>query len=741
MKIKKASASFGKLNGDTLELADGLNIVHAPNESGKSTWCAFIRTMLYGLNTADRDKIGYLSDKTKYRPWNEKPMEGSMDITHDGKDITIQRTALGKAPMKDFSAVITGTDISIPGLNGENAGQLLTGVTKPVFERSAFIRQSGMQIAQTSDLEKRIASIVSSGDESVSYSDADKKLRAWTRKRKHNASVGTIPALQAKIREKTEAVERIRSACEEAANLRTKQDELCSEKELLAHELIALDSYEEVLLQKKLEQLRRDAVEKELAAKAISSALDKYGKTDEETLTELRADLTALESFESIEAVAETSYFDAMKALENAEGELRSTMFRGISVQDADDLCDDAEHLEELLLKSKKTAKTFSMAFAALAVVLAIVGIFLSNPLNIVLWAAAVICVFAILGVNLPPVNNAKNLREVLDRYHMADTKQFRAKVEEYSQLHTKEESAKAVFTSAESAYNAAKESYTSHVQGMLDNARLVDPKINTVEELQSTLNAIAELKADYLKARSASDMAETLYKSKEADYTPKNVTPPDITPRFDREGTLAAINSNAQSIERTSAAYNMALGRLKVLGDPMVLESEISALRQELGEQQAQYDALVLATEALAQADNEIHTRFAPVLSKTAGSIFNRITGGRYDMLAFDKSLDAAAQAKGDTVSKNVLYLSEGTSDQIYLSLRLAVCQLALDSDEPCPVILDDAFASFDDDRLALALDYLKELAKIRQVIVFSCHTREADYFANDPDVNIISL
>jgi len=172
-----------------------------------------------------------------------------------------------------------------------------------------------------------------------------------------------------------------------------------------------------------------------------------------------------------------------------------------------------------------------------------------------------------------------------------------------------------------------------------------------------------------------------------------------------------------------------------------MVLESEISALNQELSEQQAQYDALTLATAVLADADNEIHTRFAPVLSKAAGSIFNRITGGRYDMLAFDKSLDAAAQAKGDTVSKNVLYLSEGTSDQLYLSLRLAVCQLALDSDEPCPVILDDAFASFDDDRLALALDYLKELAQVRQVIVFSCHTRESDYFANDPDVNIISL
>ncbi|MBQ8831615.1 MAG: AAA family ATPase [Oscillospiraceae bacterium] len=741
MKIKKASASFGKLNGDTLELADGLNIVNAPNESGKSTWCAFIRTMLYGLNTADRDKIGYLSDKTKYRPWNEKPMEGSMDITHDGKDITIQRTALGKAPMKDFSAVITGTDISVPGINGENAGQVLTGVTKPVFERSAFIRQSGMQVAQTSDLEKRIASIVSSGDESVSYSDADKKLRAWTRRRKHNASVGTIPALQAKIKEKLDAVERIRHECEESANLRTKLEQLTAEKELLERELIALDSYEEILLQKKLEQLRRDAVEKELKVKACAASLDRYGKTDDETLTELRADLTAMESFENMETTAEAAYLDAMKALENAENEAGSTMFRSMSVQEADDLCDDAEHLEEQTAKSKKTSKNLTLIFAVLAVITAVAGFLLSSPLNIVLWAVAAACVIALVCIISASAKSAKLLREVLSKYRIEDTKQFRAKVEEYTGLRAKEESAKAVFASAESAYNAAKESNTQHVRGMLDNARLVDAKIRTVQELQETLNTVAQLKAEYQAARSSSDMASALYKAKEADYKPKAVTPPDITPRYDRKDTLAAITKTAQSIEFTNAAYNMTLGRLKVLGDPMVLESEISSLRQELAEQQAQYDALVLAAEVLAQADNEIHTRFAPVLSKTAGSIFHRITGGRYDMLAFDKTLDAAAQAKGDTVSKNVLFLSEGTSDQIYLSLRLAVCQLALDSLEPCPIILDDALASFDDDRLALALDYLKELASVRQIIVFSCHNREANYFANDPDVNIVSL
>ena len=46
MMIKRLDATFGKLEGESLELHDGLNVISAPNESGKSTWCAFVRAML-----------------------------------------------------------------------------------------------------------------------------------------------------------------------------------------------------------------------------------------------------------------------------------------------------------------------------------------------------------------------------------------------------------------------------------------------------------------------------------------------------------------------------------------------------------------------------------------------------------------------------------------------------------------------------------------------------------------------
>ena len=68
MRIKSMTATFGKLDHARLEPGPGLTLIHAPNEGGKSTWAAFWRTMLYGIDTRGRDKKGYLADKNHYQP-------------------------------------------------------------------------------------------------------------------------------------------------------------------------------------------------------------------------------------------------------------------------------------------------------------------------------------------------------------------------------------------------------------------------------------------------------------------------------------------------------------------------------------------------------------------------------------------------------------------------------------------------------------------------------------------------
>ena len=59
---------------------------------------------------------------------------------------------------------------------------------------------------------------------------------------------------------------------------------------------------------------------------------------------------------------------------------------------------------------------------------------------------------------------------------------------------------------------------------------------------------------------------------------------------------------------------------------------------------------------------------------------------------------------------------------------MRLAVCELALPDGEPCPLILDDALVNLDDERLEEAMKLLGEIAKERQVILFSCRKPETE-------------
>lgn len=141
MKIIRMRATFGGLDHRELELKEGLNIIEAPNEGGKSTWSAFLRAMLYGINTKERDKQGYIAEKNRYQPWSGAAMEGVLELEWKGEKITLRRGPKGSTPFGKFEAVYTDTGEPVGFLTADNAGETLIGAPREVFERSAFVGQ------------------------------------------------------------------------------------------------------------------------------------------------------------------------------------------------------------------------------------------------------------------------------------------------------------------------------------------------------------------------------------------------------------------------------------------------------------------------------------------------------------------------------------------------------------------------------------------------------------------------
>lgn len=184
-----------------------------------------------------------------------------------------------------------------------------------------------------------------------------------------------------------------------------------------------------------------------------------------------------------------------------------------------------------------------------------------------------------------------------------------------------------------------------------------------------------------------------------------------------------------------------MAEGQARALGDPATLESELAEGERRYVELLRQNEALALALETLTRADAELQQRLSPLLAKKAAEYFSVLTEGRYDEVTLARDMTAKTRRTGDDMGRELDYLSAGTKDQLYLALRLAVCDLALPGDDPCPIILDDALVTFDKERMALALDLMKQIASERQVLLFTCHRRETEYFADDTDVAKITV
>ena len=240
MVILRMQATFGCLDGAVLELSDGLNCLVLPNGAGKSTWAAFLTAMFYGVDPAARKSRGRLPVRLQFAPWSGKPMAGIVHLKLEEREIVLERSSAAR-PMDTFRAYDPVTGQAVAGLTGDNCGQVLWGVERAVFLRTAMI---GGDLSVTADqaLLQRLQNLASTGRESDSARAAAETLKAWkNRCRYHNT--GLLPETEAAISRTKAALSRAEAAA--AAQRKGVQ---------------ALEQAEESA------KLRRAALEREIAA-------------------------------------------------------------------------------------------------------------------------------------------------------------------------------------------------------------------------------------------------------------------------------------------------------------------------------------------------------------------------------------------------------------------------------------------------------------------------------------------
>lgn len=714
MKILAMTATFGKLSRQTLTLEQGLNIIDAPNEWGKSTWCAFIMAMLYGIDTGSRTKTGFLADKEHYSPWSGEPMSGRMDILWNGREITIERLNKGRTPLGDVKAYETHTGVPVPELSVAMPGQVLLGVERSVFARAGFLRLSEMPVTEDESLRRRLNELVTTGDESGASDDLAQKLRDLKNKCRFNKK-GLLPELEAKQADLEQKLQQLQSLQAQMASLAQRQKALEEQYRLLENHKQALAYTEHLGYAQKLAmaQVNRDVAQQSVAQ--ARQACEKLPQPEH-----IRQSLTRLQQLRDNRDSLHTQV-QLLPPL--PQPPTAPEIFRGKEPEQAvKDAKLDAKVLAQLETDLKKP---IPLAVGGLLAVIGLVLLILAKTtLTQVAAGAVLLCclVTVLLGVR-----KQKKLKG-----------QIGALREKYRGVSPDNwESVAVSYASTQKSYNATlqtrQQELASLNQQMEENNAAVSEIVGDMGLAQFEETCRSQLQMhDYLREQQRIlEQAEDVLRA--LSGAGQQVAPPQFTDTLElsSEDTEKQLSDNVLERQLLHQRLGQCQGQMDTLGSEAGLVAEKQQLQARIARLEQYYRALTRAQETLTLATQELQRRFAPRISGRAQELFARMTNRRYERLTLCQDLSVESGAEGENTLRGTLWRSDGTVDQLYLALRLAVAE---ELTPGAPLILDDALVRFDDVRLAAALEILREESENKQVILFTCHSRERE-FTNMPE------
>lgn len=707
MRIYSMTATFGKLEHQTLTLEPGLNILQAPNEWGKSTWCAFLFHMFYGIDTRAKSTKASLADKERFAPWSGSPMSGRIDLNWQGRDITIERRSKGRLIFGDFRAYETATGLELPELNAANCGQLLLGVEQSVFARAGFLRLSDLPVTQDDALRRRLNDLVTTGDESGTADKLRQNLKELKNKCRYNRS-GLIPQaeeqrarLQAQLDELQELSSQSQRLRQQQATLEQQLDDLENHKLALLHTASAAHGAKLTQAQAAAQQAEADCRALEERCAALPTA--------QEAQEALQTGAQLQKKWQELQMTPLPSKPEA-PALPMCYVNLSASEAQKQAQKDAE---------QDTLLK-KSCRKPPLWHFLPAAVLLAAGAGLLVARLTwgwIALGGGAVAALIALvlrlvlLGKCRAAQQELKALNALYAPLRPDQGQLYVEKIEKYQQ--------------ALAEYTRLTEDRQAKTADLQAEIRQFSPN----GDLTAALDDWRQILADQEALTAARQRREELGSYADALEAVAKPAPPAPRPdflTFPMAQTEAALERGRQELQRIHRLLGQNQGRAEALGQEDALQAQIKALNARLHRLEETYYALELAQNALATAASELQRRFAPRIAKRAQELFARMTGGRYDRLSLAEDLSLHAGAQDEDTLRSALWRSDGTVDQLYLALRLAVAE-ALTPE--APLILDDALVRFDDERLAAAMDILAEEAQNKQVLIFTCQGREWTY------------
>ena len=672
MKLISIQGHFGCIAGEKITFEDGFCRRTLPNGGGKSTLCAFIRVMLYGLDI--RGAASVLADRNRYAPLDGQDMGGRLTLEYQGRNIVLLRTTGQGGPMQEFEAFYEDTGEDCDFLAAKDCGEKLLGISEEVFRASAFIDGEEM-MRPPNELADMIVSLAQSGGASGRAASAVRRLERWRLDFDTGDGHGVLPDLQAEL-------ERVEGLLEDASHIEGDLAALEAENEKIAQEVARLEAIYE-------EEYRQNAGEKA----EEQNRLTILRRESERRIKKLRA---ALPPDVVIQQASDALFgYEGAVQLEREKRESLPAAIMEVRRQLA--ALDRSEHEAEIE-NNRRQRPRISWALIVVGLLLACAaagsavfqtdwGGKLSNLIPYILSACAVISIFfAFLG-SVPQ-------QEEEDDFD-GEREALRAHLEELEQ-------------EQRMAATVLREAY----DGLIAEVS----KIRPVQTIEEAADVIRDKRSDLQALRREQDHLQDIL------YQIRKVIPGDSVNEESRvrlEEKRAALR--AAQKEQQVGLQNVARlqGRMQSLGNRQALTRERIRLQSEIERARARGEDVQMALKVIREEQAALSARMSPTIARLATGFLKAMTGGELSEVRLEDGM-APRAAGEDGKLLGAMQLSSGMRDQMYLAFRLAVCE-TLQTDEPIPLILDDPFATFEKDRAPRGEEVLRDLARRRQVILLT--------------------
>ena len=728
MKINKLiMGDFGKLSDVSISLDDRVTVITGKNEAGKSSVAAFIKYMLYGFSGTRSSDLSE-NQKKKYMPWDKDAVFGEMLFSDkNGNRYRAVRRSSAKNQSGVFDEDGQPTEILC-------AGEHFLGVDEACFKKTAYIAESDPCFSDSGELDEAIRNIVYSADEGVDSAKAIKKLDAL---RKHylakNGKSGEIFQLNEEIseleanRDKWQSGHKaLMSAEYNLSQIGEKIAFNASKKKMLEQELENLTYAKAKKVLEEMEKHRSNVEEGKKALEEHFASMKCEESVPDESV------LQVLESLVSRYDVTAKQYADAQRDVEKAKQGLESLYSdasqRSVSMGLEKMNLTAAEMLEKLSELDNKARK-----LKLLGIILCVLVVTLPLGLFFVLKFKGI----------------KKKIEAIVSDFQCEDENQLKKRLESISSFRHLEKSARDIMKNAVDKSVSASDEMENILRTLMSQGEkwgfykatddglqnesgeiVVQNAKEYIPRLEKQLHKLEELKRNcqtHFAAYSAlaSNNNEEEMRILASKYDESITVRDEALIRRDiafYTQANEALTVKERELEKTAAVLSGTLPK------PAEIQSRINSLTAQKQELVIKHAGLEMAIEALEKACENIKKQASPLITADLGEMFSAITDGKYSTLYTDSGMNLSF---GDTVTnlpRESGYLSTGTRDAAYISLRLALCKY-LYKESPV-LIFDDAFSRLDDERLKSVLELLWKLSEEFQIVILSCHTREKEFF-----------